>query len=70
MNILTIIATGIVCITLAACADGPASNYPSLSQITDIGKILTPEERDKALADMQKAEKTQARDAIKEIEKR
>jgi hypothetical protein len=37
---------------LTACADDP--KYPSLAKISDLGSILTPEERQKAVEDLQK----------------
>ena len=41
-----------MCAGLAACADDP--KYPSVATISDIGTVLTPEERQKALQEMQK----------------
>ncbi len=43
-----------ICAALAACAEDP--KYPSLAKITDLGSILTPEERQKAVQDLQKQE--------------
>jgi hypothetical protein len=56
------------CAALSACAENP--NYPNLSKITELGNILSPEERQKALQDMQKQEQTHSSDAAKQIEKR
>jgi uncharacterized membrane protein YgcG len=44
-----------LCAGLTGCAEDP--NYPSLSKITDLGSVLTPEERQKAVQDLQKAQK-------------
>jgi hypothetical protein len=52
---------------LSSCAESP--NYPSLSKITDLGTILSPEERQKAVQDMQKQEQTHSNDAAKAIAK-
>jgi hypothetical protein len=41
-----------LCVGLAACAED--RNYPSLSKISDLGSILTPQERQKAVEDLQK----------------
>ncbi len=41
-----------ICAGLTACAEDP--KYPSLSKISDLGGILTPEERQKAVQDLQK----------------
>jgi hypothetical protein len=49
-----LMATGL-CLSLAACADD--TRYPSLSKIDDVGTVLTPEERQKAVEDLKKQEK-------------
>ena len=41
-----------LCIGLVGCAEDP--KYPSLAKISDLGSILTPEERQKAVQDLQK----------------
>ncbi len=41
-----------MCLGAAACAD--ARNYPSLSTISGLGSILTPQERLKAVEELQK----------------
>jgi hypothetical protein len=51
------------CAGLAACAD--VGDYPSLSKIDDVGTVLTPEERQKAVEDLQKQDKARAADAVK-----
>ncbi len=45
------IAVG-MCAGLGACAED--ADYPSLAKIEDVGTVLTPEERQKALAELQK----------------
>ena len=52
---------------LSGCAEDP--KYPSLTKISDLENILSPEERQKTLQDLQKQEQTHSNDAIKEIEK-
>ncbi len=44
-----LIAAGL-CAGLASCADDGA--YPSLAKIEDVGTVLTPEERQKAVEDL------------------
>ena len=51
---------------LTACAEDP--KYPSLSKISDLGTILTPEERQKAVEDLQKQEPTRT-EAVKTASK-
>jgi len=46
-----------MCSGLTACAEDP--KYPSLSKISDLGNILTPEERQKAVQDLQRQEQAQ-----------
>jgi uncharacterized membrane protein YgcG len=55
------------CAGLAACAEDP--KYPSLSKITDLGSILTPEERQKAVEDLQKQDQAHNNDASKDAGK-
>lgn len=52
---------------LSSCAEDP--KYPSLSKISDLENILSPEDRQKTLQDLQKQEQTHSTDAIKAIEK-
>jgi hypothetical protein len=56
------IAIGI-CAGLAACADD--GNYPSLAKIVDVGTVLTPQERQKAMEDLQKQNQAHGADAVK-----
>ncbi len=51
-----------LCAGLTACADDP--KYPSLSKISDLGTILTPEERQKAVQDLQKQDQAHSADAV------
>lgn len=46
------------CAGLAACAEDP--NYPSLGKISGLENILTPEERQKAVQDLQRQEQVRA----------
>ena len=41
-----------ICAGLSACAED--AKYPTLAKVTDLGTILTPEERQKAVEDLQK----------------
>lgn len=41
-----------LCAGLASCADD--SSYPSVAKIADVGTVLTPEERQKVLDNLQK----------------
>ncbi len=52
-----------LCAGLTACAED--TSYPSLSKISDLGTILTPEERQKAVQDLQKQDQTHNSDAAK-----
>jgi hypothetical protein len=52
---------------LASCAEDP--KYPSLTKITDVDSAMTPEERQKALAALQKAQQTSSSDAEKVIQR-
>lgn len=52
------LAVAAMCAGLTACAEDP--RYPSLSKISDLGTILTPEERQKAVEDLQKQEQARA----------
>ncbi len=45
-----------LCTGLTGCAEDP--KYPSLAKISDLGSILTPEERQKAMQDLQKQDQT------------
>jgi uncharacterized membrane protein YgcG len=56
-----------VCVGLSACAEDP--KYPSLSKISDLGSILTPEERQKAVEDLRKQEQEHSSDAVKTASK-
>ena len=52
-----------LCAGLSACAG--SENYPSLAKIADIGQIMTPEERQKTVDDLQKQDQTHSSDAAK-----
>jgi hypothetical protein len=52
-----------LCAGLSACAED--TRYPSLSKIDDVGTVLTPEERQKAVEDLKKQEKAHAAAADK-----
>jgi hypothetical protein len=52
-----------LCLVLAACADD--GSYPNLAKISDVGTVLTPEERQKAVEDLQKQNRTRTSDASK-----
>ena len=41
-----------LCGGLSACAEDP--NYPSLSKVSDLGSILTPQEQQKFVSELQK----------------
>jgi uncharacterized membrane protein YgcG len=56
-----------ICAGLTACAEDP--RYPSLSKISDLGSILTPEEREKAVQDLQKQDQAHNDDAVKTASK-
>jgi uncharacterized membrane protein YgcG len=60
------LAMAAMCAGLTACAEDP--RYPSLSKISDLGTILTPEERQKAVEDLQKQEQAHA-DGVKTASK-
>ena len=60
------LAVAAICAGLTACAEDP--RYPSLSKISDLGTILTPEERQKAVEDLQKQEQART-DAVKTASK-
>ena len=57
----------VFCAGLSGCAD--ESRYPTLSKISDLENILSPEERQKAMQDLQKQEQSHGSDAVKAIEK-
>ena len=61
------IVTATMCAGLTACAEDP--KYPSLSKISDLGGILTPEERQKAVEDLQKQDQAHSGDAVKTASK-
>ena len=52
-----------LCIGLAACAED--RNYPSLSKISDLGSILTPLERQKAVEELQKQDQAHSNSSLK-----
>ncbi len=52
-----------LCAGLAACAED--GNYPSVAKIADIGQVLTPEERQKAVEDLQKQDQAHTSGATK-----
>ncbi len=61
-----LVAKGIaiaLCAGLAACAEG--RNYPSLSKITDMGNILTPQQQQKAVQELQKQDQTHYNDPLR-----
>jgi hypothetical protein len=60
------LAVAAMCAGLTACAEDP--RYPSLSKISDLGTILTPEERQKAVEDLQKQEQAHT-DGVKTASK-
>jgi len=43
----------LICVALAGCAGN--SEYPNAGSITDLGKILTPEEQKNTVSDLQKS---------------
>lgn len=45
-----------LCAGLVACAED--RNYPSLSKISDLGSILTPQDRQKAVEELQKQDQS------------
>jgi hypothetical protein len=61
------IVAATICTGLTACADDP--RYPSLAKISDLGSILTPEERQKAVEDLQKQDQAHSADAVKTASK-
>jgi uncharacterized membrane protein YgcG len=61
------LAVAAICVGLTACADDP--KYPSLSKISDLGTILTPEERQKAVEDLQKQDQAAHADVMKTASK-
>ena len=56
-----------ICAGLSSCADDP--KYPSLSKISDLENILTPEERQKAVEDLQKQDRAHSADDVKTASK-
>ena len=52
-----------LCIGLAACAED--RNYPSLSKISELGGILTPLERQKAVEELQKQDQAHSNSSLK-----
>ena len=56
-----------ICAGLSACAEDP--KYPTLAKVTDLGTILTPEERQKAVEDLQKQDQVRSADAVKTANK-
>lgn len=58
-------ALAVVCASLAGCADGPDSAYPSLGSVKELGTILTPDEQKKALSDLQKQQQNQTKESQK-----
>jgi hypothetical protein len=61
------IVAATMCAGLTACADDP--RYPSLAKISDLGSILTPEERQKAVEDLQKQDQAHSANAVKTASK-
>ncbi len=56
-----------MCAGLTACAED--LKYPSLAKITDLGNILTPEERQKAVQDLQKQDQAHSSGAVQTASK-
>jgi hypothetical protein len=50
-----------LCAGLQACSSDPS--WPTLSKISDLGNIMTAEERQKALQDLQKSDPNHDKDA-------
>jgi hypothetical protein len=48
---------------LSGCADGPGSPYLNASQMNDVGTILTPEQRKKAVEELEKEQRSTAQGA-------
>lgn len=61
------LAVAAICAGLTACAEDP--KYPSLSKISDLGSILTPEERQKAVDDLRKQDQAHSADVVKTASK-
>ncbi len=47
-----------LCTGLGGCTSGP--EWPSVAKISDVGNVMTPEQRQKALQDMQKSDHGQS----------
>jgi len=65
-RIASIAANGLaitLCLGLAACAED--QHYPSLSKLSDFGSILTLQERQKAVEDLQKYDQVHSRDTTR-----
>ncbi|MGO8955131.1 MAG: hypothetical protein ACLQF2_17645 [Rhodomicrobium sp.] len=59
-RVVQIAAAGVafaLCAGLQACTSDPT--WPSLAKVTDLTNILTPEERQKAVQDLQKSDQGQ-----------
>jgi hypothetical protein len=80
VRVTGVCAAIVLCAGLSGCADTTRAvtdlisrpenpNYPTLGKVSDLTDVLTPEERQKALQDMQKQEQTHGADAAKAIEK-
>jgi hypothetical protein len=52
-----------LCIGLAACAED--RNYPSLTQISGLGSVMTPLERQKAVEELQKQDQAHSNSSLK-----
>ena len=66
-----VLAAGLLAAALSGCADSAPLPYPKIEDIERITrKVLTPEEREKAIRDLSMAQKTHKSTAISEIEKR
>ena len=46
-----------LCVGLGACASGP--DWPTLGKVSDLGNVMTPEQRQKTLKDLQKDDNSQ-----------
>lgn len=65
-RIADVVARGLaitLCAGLAACAED--RNFPSLSKISDLGSILTPQERQKAVEELQKQDQAHSNSPLK-----
>jgi len=59
--VLAVCAAGAICAGLEACSSDPS--WPVIGKISDLSNVLTPEERQKALQDLQKNDPNRTADA-------